>query len=245
MELDILAFAAHPDDIELTCSGTIIKSVKKGYRVGAIDLTQGELGTRGTAEQRKVEAAQAGEIMGLSVRENLGLPDGNIEINKENKLKIIRLLRRYRPLIIFVPYWRCRHYDHAHCSQLVSEAAFYSGLVKIETGEPPFRPKRVIYYRCRSEFTPSFVVDITPYFHIKWESIMAYKSQFSEEAGVPGVVDTGYFLETIKNISRYYGSLIGVEYGEPFIVKEALEVDDPVDFFRNISPERVFNTPGR
>ena len=245
MELDILAFAAHPDDIELTCSGTIIKSVKKGYRVGAIDLTQGELGTRGTAEQRKVEAAQAGEIMGLSVRENLGLPDGNIEINKENKLKIILLLRRYRPLIIFVPYWRCRHYDHAHCSQLVSEAAFYSGLVKIETGEPPFRPKRVIYYRCRSEFTPSFVVDITPYFHIKWESIMAYKSQFSEEAGVPGVVDTGYFLETIKNISRYYGSLIGVEYGEPFIVKEALEVDDPVDFFRNISPERVFNTPGR
>lgn len=245
MELDILAFAAHPDDIELTCSGTIIKSVKKGYRVGAIDLTQGELGTRGTAEQRKVEAAQAGEIMGLSVRENLGLPDGNIEINKENKLKIIRLLRRYRPLIIFVPYWRCRHYDHAHCSQLVSEAAFYSGLVKIETGEPPFRPKRVIYYRCRSEFTPSFVVDITPHFHIKWEAIMAYKSQFSEEAAVPGVVDTGYFLETIKNISRYYGSLIGVEYGEPFIVKEALEVDDPVDFFRNISPERVFNTPGR
>lgn len=245
MELDILAFAAHPDDIELTCSGTIIKSVKKGYRVGAIDLTQGELGTRGTAEQRKVEAAQAGEIMGLSVRENLGLPDGNIEINRENKLKVIRLLRRYRPLIIFVPYWRCRHYDHAHCSQLVSEAAFYSGLVKIETGEPPFRPKRVIYYRCRSEFTPSFVVDITPYFHIKWEAIMAYKSQFSEEAGVPGVVDTGYFLETIKNISRYYGSLIGVEYGEPFIVKEALEVDDPVDFFRNISPERVFNTPGR
>ena len=245
MELNILAFAAHPDDVELTCSGTIIKSVKKGYRVGAIDLTQGELGTRGTAEQRKVEAAQAGEIMGLSVRENLGLPDGNIEINRENKLKVIHLLRRYRPLIIFVPYWRCRHYDHAHCSQLVSEAAFYSGLVKIETGEPPFRPKRVIYYRCRSEFTPSFVVDITPYFHIKWKAIMAYKSQFSEEAGVPGVVDTSYFLETIKNISRYYGSLIGVEYGEPFIVKEALEVDDPVDFFRNISPERVFNTPGR
>ncbi|MFB0518191.1 MAG: bacillithiol biosynthesis deacetylase BshB1 [Acidobacteriota bacterium] len=245
MELDILVFAAHPDDIELTCSGTIIKSVKKGYRVGAIDLTQGELGTRGTAEQRKAEAAQAAEIMGLSVRENLGLPDGNIEINKENKLEIIRLIRSYRPLIIFVPYWRCRHYDHAHCSQLVSQAAFYSGLVKIETGEPPFRPKRVIYYRCRSEFTPSFVVDITPYFHLKWKAIMAYKSQFSEEAGVPGVVDTGYFLETIKNISRYYGSLIGVEYGEPFIVKEALEVDDPVDFFRNISPERVFNTPGR
>lgn len=245
MELDILAFAAHPDDIELTCSGTIIKSVKKGYRAGVIDLTRGELGTRGTPEQRKVEAAKAAEIMGLSVRENLGLPDGNIEINRENKLKVIRLIRSYRPLIILVPYWRCRHYDHAHCSQLVSEAAFYSGLVKIETGEAPFRPKRVVYYRCRSEFTPSFVVDITPYFQLKWEAIMAYKSQFSEEAGVPGVVDTDYFLETIKNLSRYYGSLIGVEYGEPFIVKEALEVEDPVDFFRNISPERVFNTPGR
>ncbi len=245
MELDILAFAAHPDDIELTCSGTIIKSVKKGYRVGVVDLTRGELGTRGTAEQRKVEAAQAADIMGLSVRENLGLPDGNIEINRENKLKVIRLLRSYRPLLILVPYWRCRHYDHAHCSQLVSEAAFYSGLVKIDTGEPPFRPKRVVYYRCRSEFTPSFVVDITPYFPLKWKAIMAYKSQFSKESTETGVVDTGYFLETIKNLSRYYGSLIGVEYGEPFIVKEALEVEDPVDFFRNISPERVFNTPGR
>jgi len=245
MELDILAFAAHPDDIELTCGGTVIKSVKKGYRVGVVDLTRGELGTRGTAEERDAEAARAADIMGLSVRENLGLSDGNIEVNKENRLKVIRLIRRYRPLIIFVPYWKCRHYDHAHCSQLVSQAAFYSGLVKIETGEPPSRPKRVIYYRCRSEFTPSFVVDITPYFQLKWEAIMAYQSQFSEGTGVPGVVDTDYFLETIKNISRYYGSLIGVEYGEPFYVNEALEVEDPVEFFRNISPERVFNTPGR
>jgi len=245
MKLDLLAFAAHPDDIELTCGGTIIKLARKGYQIGIIDLTQGESGTRGDIKSRKKEAEKAAEIMGVTLRKNLGFSDANIEIDQRSRLKIIQIIRHYRPGIIFLPYWEGRHFDHINCSHLVSQAAFYSGLAKIQTGEEAYRPLRLIYYMVRHEFRPSFIVDISDYFADKMRAIKAYESQFSPSV-IPEEPSTALnlpaFLRGIELRARYYGSFIGVEYGEPFYVKEALELEDPLEFFRGIDPNRIVNT---
>jgi len=245
MKLDLLAFAAHPDDIELTCGGSIIKMASKGYQIGIIDLTRGELGTRGDAKIRQEESSKAAKIMGVTLRENLGFSDGNIEINQENRLKVIRLIRQYRPSLIFLPYWQGRHFDHIHCSQLVSQSAFYAGLAKIETGQEAYRPLRLIYYMCRQEFRPSFIVDISHYFADKMKAIKAYKSQFGNSEAVkavPTALSIPSFLRGIEIRARYYGSLIGIDYGEPFYVKEALKIEDPLEFFKGIDPLRAVNT---
>lgn len=236
MELDALAFGAHPDDIELTCGGTIIKLGAMGYKTGVIALTRGELGTRGSVEIREQEFEDAGKMLGLAAHKMLDIPDGNVSLNEENKLKVIREIRRYRPKIVFAPYWQVRHPDHGHASHLVREAAFFSGLKKIDTGQEAFRPNKIIYYPGRFEFQPSFIVDVSDYHDQKVKAIQAYKSQFhnpeKEKYGDEETnISTPQFLEAIITRSKQYGSYIGVEYGEPFLVREPMRLDDPVVFF--------------
>ena len=241
--LDVLAFGTHPDDLEIACGGTLRLLSARGHRVGAVDLTRGELGTRGSAPTRDRESDEAGRVMGLSLRENLGLPDGGIETNQESLRAVIRVLRQHRPRLVLAPYWEERHPDHVHASRLVSEAAFYSGLPKIETGQESFRPFRILYYVSRIEFTPSFVVDITSAFDAKVEAIRCYRTQFDHgRAEARGeqetLLSTPLALEVFETISRYYGAMIGTRHGEPFLVRETLEVDDPVEFFRGFPDDR-------
>jgi len=230
MKLDVLAFAAHRDDIELTCGGTMIKLVDQGYRTGIVDLTAGEMGTRGSAQERAREAEAAAKILCVQCRDNLGIPDADIEINAENKLKIAEAIRRYRPRLVLLPYWEDRHPDHAHTSQLVFEAAFLAGLSKLDldTGQPKHRPEKLVYYMCHYEFEPSFIVDVTEQHERKMEAILCFKSQV-HNPNYPGeqtLISSAEYLESIEVRSRYYGELIGRKYGEPFLVREMLEVTD-------------------
>ena len=240
MEFDIVAFAAHQDDLELACGGTLIKMVQKGYKVAIVDLTRGEMGTRGTAEQRVAEAREAAKIMGIRHRENLGLPDACIEITQDNKLEIIKAVRRLRPRIVLLPYWEDRHPDHAKTGKLVYEGAFLAGLAKLDTGQERYRPNRYIYYMCHYSFTPSFVVDITDQIEKKWTAIQAYKTQFYNPNGIQSAVEpetvlsSEDFIRRVMTHYKYYGSLIGAEYGEPFFVRETMEVDDLVTSFQRM-----------
>lgn len=236
MQLDALAFGAHPDDVELSCAGTLIKLHCRGYKTGVISLTRGELGTRGSAEIRAEEFQEAAEIMGLSTHTILDIPDGNIEAKWENKIKVICKIRAHKPKIVLAPFWEDRHPDHGHTSHLVREAAFLAGLKRIETDQEAHRPYRVIYYPCRFEFRPSFIVDITEFHDCKMKAIQAYKSQFhNPEKSHYGEEETNVsraeFLEAIVTRAKQYGSHIGVSYGEPFLVREPLRLDDPVASF--------------
>ncbi|MFC1716440.1 bacillithiol biosynthesis deacetylase BshB1 [Candidatus Poribacteria bacterium] len=228
MELDVLAFASHRDDIELTCAGTMIKLVDQGYKTGIIDLTAGEMGTRGSAEERAKEAEESAKILQIQHRENLGIPDANIEINMENKLKIVKAMRKYRPRIIFLPYWEDRHPDHARTGKLVSEAAFIAGLSKLDTGQPKHRPEKLIYYMCQYEFEPSFIVDVTEQHERKMAAARCFKSQIynPDYPGEQTMISSPEYMESIEVRSRYYGWRIKKTYGEPFLVREALEVED-------------------
>ena len=228
MELDVLAFGAHRDDIELTCGGTMIKLVDQVYKTGIIDLTAGEMGTRGSAEERAAEAEEAAKILRVRCRENLRIPDSNIEISWENKIKVVKAIRRHRPIIVLLPYWEDRQPDHAHTSQLVFEAAFLAGLSKLDTGQLKHRPEKLVYYKCHYRFDPSFVVDVTEQHERKMEAIRAYKSQIYNP-NYPGehtLISSPEYIEAIEVQSRYYGGLIRKKHGEPFLVREMLEVED-------------------
>lgn len=245
IELDILAFGAHADDVELACSGTVIKLGSLGYKTGVITLTQGEMGTRGDAETRQHEFQESGKIMKLSVHKMLDMPDGHVEVNWDNKLKIIKEIRTYRPKIIFAPYWIVRHPDHEAASHLVREASFLAGLKKLETNQEAHRPYKVFYYQSRFEFEPSFIVDISDFHDIKMKAILAYKSQFHhEEKEKFGTDETTIshpeFLDRIITRAKQYGSYIGVKYGEPFLTREAIRIDDPVKHF---GPEYLNTIP--
>ncbi len=240
--LDVLAVGTHPDDLELVCGGTMILLANRGHRVGAVDLTRGELGTRGSGEIRAKETQAANRFLKVAARENLGIPDGDIENTLENRLRVIRVLRKYRPRLLLVPYWEERHYDHVRASLLVSEAAFQSGLPKIDTGQESFRPYRILFYAGRISFRPSFVVDITETFEAKMQAIRSYRSQFhdpdetreskeSETKESETMISTPYALEVIETMGHYYGAMIGARYGEPFVLREPLELTDPVAFF--------------
>ena len=242
MQLDSVAFGAHPDDVELFCAGTLIKLRSKGYKVGVISLTQGELGTRGSAQTRMQEFQEAAAILELSAHKVLDIPDGDVAVNWETKMKIIRELRTHKPKIVFAPYWKDRHPDHENTSNLVREAAFLSGLKKIETDQEAHRPYKVIYYPCWFEFRPSFVVNITKFHDRKIEAIRAYKSQFhtpekTQFGDEETPVSRPEFLEEIITRARYYGSSIGTTYGEPFLVREPLPLDDPMGLFGAASTE--------
>jgi bacillithiol biosynthesis deacetylase BshB1 len=232
MKLDIVAFGAHPDDVELGCSGTIAKEISLGKKVGIIDLTRGELGTRGSVEIRNSESAKASEILGVSVRENLDMRDGFFVNDEEHQLKIIQMIRKYQPEIVLCNAIDDRHIDHGKGSKLVSDACFLSGLRMIETSlngklQEAWRPKLVYHYIQWKNIEPDFVVDITGFIDKKEASILAYGSQFynpnSEEPLTP--IATKNFLESIHNRSRELGRLIGTEYAEGFTVERYLAVN--------------------
>lgn len=228
MKLDALFFAAHPDDAELCCGGTIAKLVKSGKKTGIVDLTMGELGTRGSAATRKKEAGKASKVLGLSVRENLKIRDGDIENNPKNRLKVISVIRRYRPEIIFLPHFYDRHPDHGNAHILVKQSAFYSGLSKIHIpGLAAHKPKRNFYYMQTYTFEPSFIVDISDTFKIKMSAIACYSSQFynPEMKGPETFISDKKFIDYISARSEFYGFEIGVKYGEPFYTEEKIKID--------------------
>ncbi|MBI3788178.1 MAG: bacillithiol biosynthesis deacetylase BshB1 [Ignavibacteriales bacterium] len=223
MTVDVLAIGAHPDDIELTAGGAVAKLVKQGYKVALAELTQGELGTRGTKEIRATESEEARKILGAVARRNLLIPDGNIEINQPNLHKVIALIREFQPKILLIPPSVERHPDHVHTYQLCKEAWFYAGLEKIKTslnGTPqtPHRPHHYFEYMQWHEFQPSFIVDISDTMDIKMAAIRAHVSQFynpHSKDSETKLSDPG-FLNRIENGAMFYGKLIGVKYGEPF-----------------------------
>jgi len=233
MQVDVLAFGAHPDDVEIFCSGTLIKLKNQGYSVGIIDLTKAELSTRGTVELRAEEAKKAGEILKLDLRENAALNDGDICLDANSKQTIINIIRKYRPQIVFAPYWEDRHPDHIKTSHLISESFFLSGLSKIKTAYPEFRPKQIIYFFHHEVIKPSFIVDISDEFKTKMESIKAYKSQFfnKESEEKETYISRPQFIESISTRAKYFGFQIGVEFGEPFFVKSAIKIDNIFGIF--------------
>ena len=231
--LDALAIAAHPDDVELSIGGTLIKLARMGYRTGIIDLTRGEMGTRGTPEMRAEESQRAMEILGLEVRENLDFGDTQIGLSEESRIKLVRALRRWRPRVVFTQFWEDPHPDHAHTSRLVREAAHLSGLAKYDAGAgiERWRPSCIAYFLFTRTIAPSFIIDISDCNTQKWEAIRAYSSQFynPQSTELATRVSNKGFLREIESRDRYFGAMIGVEYGEAFFVREALNVEDPVE----------------
>lgn len=231
MKLDVLAFGAHPDDVELSCSGTLLKLKEEGSKIGVVDLTMGELGTRGTVDTRKKESDFSSKILNIDVRENLDLGDGWFENNQENKLKVIQAIRKYQPTIIFANAIDDRHPDHPRAAKLLDEAFFLSGLKKIETQDNGitqdiWRPKHLFHYVQYRYVKPDFVVDITPYYETKMKAILSFKSQFYE----PGkksdtLISSKKFLDFIKGRSHEMGSSIQVEHGEGFTSAVPLQID--------------------
>ena len=236
MKLNILAFGAHPDDVELGCGATIAKEISLGKLVGIIDLTRGELGTRGTAETRDIEANKASKILKVSVRENLGFKDGFFKNNQKNQLEIIKILRKYQPEIVLCNAIHDRHIDHGQGSKLVSDACFLSGLVKIETSlngniQEPWRPKLVYHYIQWKNIEPDFVVDVSDFMDVKMEAIKAYATQFynpnSKEPESP--ITSKNFLDSVLYRAQDLGRLIGSNYGEGFTVERHLAVNSLYD----------------
>jgi bacillithiol biosynthesis deacetylase BshB1 len=227
--IDVLAIAAHRDDVEQTCGGTLLAMRSRGWKTGILDLTRGESGTRGTAAEREAEANEAARILKVSVREALDLPDGNVQNTLENRLKIAAVLRRLRPRVVILPYWEGRHPDHYTTATLGYEACFVSGLAKLDTGGEalPHRPYKILYASLYSAVRPTFAVDITPYIEDRFQSLMAYKSQYATQPGGTGLfVPEEEIRERTFAMARYCGLLAGVRYAEPFIQKEIGLVDD-------------------
>jgi bacillithiol biosynthesis deacetylase BshB1 len=219
--VDILAIAAHRDDVEQTCGGTLLKMRSLGLETGILDLTQGEAGTRGSAAERAAEAEAAGQILGVRRRQALDLPDGRVENTYENRLKIVRVLRELRPRVVIVPYWQGRHPDHYTTATLGYEACFLSGLARVETGAPPHRPYKVLYASLYADVRPTFVVDITPFIEQRYRSLMAYRSQYTNaEQGSALFVPEEEIRERTLAEASHYGQLAGVRYAEPFVQKE-------------------------
>jgi bacillithiol biosynthesis deacetylase BshB1 len=224
---DVLAIAAHRDDVEQTCGGTMLRMAARGLRTAILDLTQGEAGTRGTAEDRAREAADAAKLLGVAWRQALNCPDGAIENTIQNRIEIARVLRIVRPRVVILPYWQARHPDHAITGTLGYDACFVSGLAKVDTGAPPHRPFKIVYASLYADVRPSFVVDITPFIEQRHNALMAYKSQYANQATGSGLfVPEEEIRERTFAEARHYGLLAGVRYGEPFVQKEVGLVDD-------------------
>jgi N-acetylglucosamine malate deacetylase 1 len=238
--LDVLAIAAHRDDVEQTCGGTLLKLAERGHRTGILDLTQGEMGTRGTADDRAREAAEAARILKMSFRQALDIPDGRVENTWENRLKIAHIIREQRPRVVILPYWQGRHPDHYNTSTLGYEAVFLAGLTKLGktpahgsprdhpiSALPPHRPFKVIYATLYYDIRPTFVVDITEQFEARLQSVMAYKSQYADqESGNQLFPASAEIRQRIETMAMSYGLLAGVKYAEPFLQKEVGLVED-------------------
>jgi bacillithiol biosynthesis deacetylase BshB1 len=225
--VDILAIAAHRDDVEQTCGGTLLRMASRGLRTAILDLTQGEAGTRGSARERAQEAAEAARLLGVGRRQALDLPDGAIQNTHENRIKIAHVLRELRPRVVILPYWQARHPDHAITGTLGYDACFLSGLAKVETGATPHRPFKIVYASLYADLRPSFIVDITPFIEQRHAALMAYRSQYANQtAGSSLFVPEEEIRERTFAEARHYGLLAGVRYGEPFVQKEVGLVDD-------------------
>jgi bacillithiol biosynthesis deacetylase BshB1 len=225
--VDLLAIAAHRDDVEQTCGGTLLAMHARGWRTGILDLTQGESGTRGTAEERRSEAEAAARILDVGHREALDLPDGNVENTQSNRLKIAAVLRRLRPRVVILPYWQGRHPDHYTAATLGYEACFASGLAKLDLPGLPHRPYKILYASLYADVRPSFVVDITPFIEQRLQSLLAYRSQYANQpTGGTLFVPEDDIRERTFSTARHYGLLAGVRYAEPFVQKEVGLIDD-------------------
>jgi N-acetylglucosamine malate deacetylase 1 len=231
MKIDLLAIAAHPDDVELTCGGTVLKMAQAGYRTGILDLTKGETGTRGTPEIRLREAARAANILKASVRRNLGLPDARLEMREEYKMAIAEVIRELQPKTVILPYWEGRHPDHYNAAKLGYEACFVAGLKNYPLSGRAFRPSKILYAAADANARPTFCVDISKQFERRRRAILAYKSQFEppEKERKSKVYLPLDELESRMNLmAASFGRMIDVKYAEGFIVKETMRVDDVV-----------------
>jgi bacillithiol biosynthesis deacetylase BshB1 len=231
--VDIIFFGAHPDDIELSAGGTVAKCVADGLRVGLIDLTRGEMGTRGTPTTRRREAANAASALGATFREHLDFGDGNLRTGREEELELIERIRRWRPSLVVTPWPDDRHPDHTRTGQLITDIAFYSGLKSLQTKLPAHRPQTVLYYLQNYMVTPSIVVDVTRAWKTKMRAIAKYKSQFYDPASKEPktFISDPKFLEMIEARGKHFGALIGAAYGEAFVTKQPPKVSDLLDAY--------------
>jgi bacillithiol biosynthesis deacetylase BshB1 len=231
MRLDLLAIAAHPDDAELTCGGTLIKMARRGYKTGILDLTAGEMGTRGSPETRAKEAAKAARLLGVAWRGTLGVPDSDVQPARQHKLKLAGVIRELRPKTVILPYWEARHPDHYHASTLGYEGCFLAGLKALPIAGEAYRPFKILYSTSFAEVRPTFVVDITKEFEQRRKAILAFASQFR---AVKGKAKGNVYLaidrleDEMNRLARQHGQMIGVKYGEAFLTKELMQVDDVV-----------------
>jgi bacillithiol biosynthesis deacetylase BshB1 len=227
--LDILAIAAHPDDVEQTCGGTLIRMAELGYRSGVLDLTAGDMGSRGNPELRIQESTAAAGHLLLAWRQNLRWPDARLENTTPARMTLAGVIRRIRPRVVVLPYWTGRHPDHYRACEIGYEACFLSGLKKLEEDTPPHRPSKIIYSSLYANVTPSFVVDITRQFDRRMSALFSYASQYGDASEASDLFPSQTEVaDRLAAIARFYGNLIGVKYGEPFVVKEAMQVDDVV-----------------
>jgi N-acetylglucosamine malate deacetylase 1 len=231
MRLDLLAIAPHPDDVELTAGGTVLKMAQAGYRTGILDLTRGETGSRGTPETRLKEAARAAEILGVKIRRNLGLPDAHLAVSEGHKNAVAEVIREFEPHTVILPYWEGRHPDHYTAGQMCYEACFIAGLKNYALGGLPFRPFKIVYAAAYADVRPTFAVDITDQYERRRKAILCYKSQFrppKKERKSRVALPLDDLEERMSSIARFYGRMIGVKYAEGFVVKEVMQVDDVV-----------------
>ena len=236
MKLDLLAIAAHPDDVELSCGGTLLKMAHAGYKTGILDLTAGEMGTRGTPEIRAKEAAKSAKILRVSWRGNLGVPDSEVQPSRQHKLRLAAVIRELRPKTVILPYWEARHPDHYHASSLGYEGCFLAGLKQLPLEGEPHRPFKILYSTVYAPVRPTFVVDITSHFEQRRRAIRAFASQFlpNKRESRKQFKKTNVFLaidrleDEMNQLARHYGEMIGVKYGEPFLIKELVQVHDVV-----------------
>jgi N-acetylglucosamine malate deacetylase 1 len=231
MKVDLLAIAAHPDDVELTCGGTLLKMAQKGYKTGILDLTDGEMGTRGTRETRAKEAAAAAKILKVSWRGTLGVPDSDVQPTRENKLRLAEVIRELRPRTVILPYWEARHPDHYHASTLGYEGCFLAGLKQLPIEGEPHRPFKILYATSFEGMPATFIVDVTKQYETRRRAILAYGSQFrpaKSEMRQKVYLAIDELDPKMDLLARHYGQKIGVKYGEPFLQKELMEVEDIV-----------------
>lgn len=233
----VLAFGPHPDDVEICAAGTLIKLKAAGHRVGVVDMTAGEMGTRGSRELRASECEAASAVLGLDFRHALDLGDGQLTVSRENELAVVRLLRQYRPELVLAPWMIDDHPDHEAAARIVRNACFLSGMARIETGREYFRPPTLLFYPGRREFKPSFVVDITDQWEQRRESAMCYKSQFHDPDSSEPVthISSPDFWHFIEARAMYYGQLVGTRYGEAFWYEGTLRIDDPLRHFTEVA----------
>ncbi len=236
MNLDLLAIAAHPDDVELTCGGTLLKMAQRGYKTGILDLTAGEMGTRGTPETRTKEAARAAKILSVKWRGTLGVPDSDVQPSRQHKLRLATVIRQLRPKTVILPYWEARHPDHYHASTLGYEGCFLAGLKQLPLEGEAFRPFKILYSISYADVRPTFVVDVTAQYEQRRKAILAFASQFrpKKSESSKNYKKHQVFLaidrleDQMNLLARHYGEMIGVKYGEPFLQKELMKVEDIV-----------------